>query len=577
MARSKFYSGQSAVYWQIENERSMGDGYVEALRKVYKDNVPNSADFVMFWWYKAAEIVRTGRSECFGFITTNSIKQTFNRRILQSQIEAKDSLSIVFAIPDHPWVDSTDGAAVRIAMTVGEAGKKKGRLHSITTEIDGEEEKLVVFNERKDTIHADLSVGANVSTATPLKSNQAISSFGMMLAGAGFLITLEEAERFGLATNPMLQERIRPFRNGKDLTSTPREVYVIDMTGLSESEVRVNFPEIYQHLLLRVKPERDHNRDMAMIKNWWLFGRTRNDLRVALKDLKTYISTPETSKHRFFMAQDVTILPDHKLINLALGDFYFLGILSSHIHIVWALATGGRLEDRPVYNTTLCFQNFPFPTTTKDQKAKIRTIAENLDAHRKRQQGLHPSLTITGMYNVLEKLRTGKAVDQIEQKVHEQELVGILLQLHNELDVAVAEAYGWPSNLTEEVILAKLVALNKERAEEEGLGIVHWLRPEYQNAQGVQQASLKVEMSEVTSETVTKVLTEWPKNLADQAQVVQQLVRQYQQPVTAYDLSNQFKPGGKASKTREQQIENLLQTLNSLGLIRRTEKGSYIK
>jgi type II restriction/modification system DNA methylase subunit YeeA len=100
---------------------ALGDGYTEALRKTYKGKVPDSADLVMYWWYNAAETVRNGQAERFGFITTNSLKQTFNRRVMQPFLEGDTPpLVLRFAIPDHPWVDSTDGAAVRIAMTVAE-------------------------------------------------------------------------------------------------------------------------------------------------------------------------------------------------------------------------------------------------------------------------------------------------------------------------------------------------------------------------------------------------------------------------------------------------------------------------
>ena len=83
---------------------------------------PNSADYVMFWWDKAAGLARSGQVQRFGLITTNSLRQTFNRRVLEHHLSAEPPLSLLFAIPDHPWVDSADGAAVRIAMTVGDFG-----------------------------------------------------------------------------------------------------------------------------------------------------------------------------------------------------------------------------------------------------------------------------------------------------------------------------------------------------------------------------------------------------------------------------------------------------------------------
>ena len=60
---------------------SLGDGYVETLRETYPA-VPESADFVLYWWHKAAELVRAGKASRFGFITTNSLRQTFSRRIV---------------------------------------------------------------------------------------------------------------------------------------------------------------------------------------------------------------------------------------------------------------------------------------------------------------------------------------------------------------------------------------------------------------------------------------------------------------------------------------------------------------
>jgi hypothetical protein len=84
----------------------LGDGYVAALRKVY-DEVPDSTDFVMYWWQRAAELARAGKFRRFGLITTNSLPQIFNRKVVAQNLQIpKDPLSLIFAIPDHPWVKS---------------------------------------------------------------------------------------------------------------------------------------------------------------------------------------------------------------------------------------------------------------------------------------------------------------------------------------------------------------------------------------------------------------------------------------------------------------------------------------
>ncbi|MCP2044290.1 hypothetical protein [Pontibacter sp. HSC-36F09] len=184
------------------------------------------------------------------------------------------------------------------------------------------------------------------------------------------------------------------------------------------------------------------------------------------------------------------------------------------------------------------------------------------------------------MYNVLEKLRSGEALSAKEQKTHEQGLVSILLQLHNELDAAVAAAYGWPADLPEEEILERLVALNKERAAEEARGLIRWLRPEYQNPQGTQQGELGIESKKAgkTAIATAKEVLAWPKTLAEQAQAVQRALQLHERPATAEDLVRQFKPVAKPQQTqRLQQIDSLLQTLHGLGLLRKTEQEQYVK
>lgn len=162
-----------------------------------------------------------------------------------------------------------------------------------------------------------------------------------------------------------------------------------------------------------------------------------------------------------------------------------LGVVSSRLHVTWALRAGGWLGvgNDPRYSNSRTFDPFPFPSATDAQKAAIGAIAEELDAHRKRALEAHGHLTLTGLYNVLERLRAGARPDDLDAKecrIFDDGLVLILKELHDRLDVAVAEAYGWPVDLPEEEVLARLVALNKERAKEERRGLVRWLRPDYQ-------------------------------------------------------------------------------------------------
>jgi len=547
----------------------LGDGYVEALRGIYKE-VPESSDYVMYWWDKAAELARAGRLRRFGFIATNSLRQTFNRRVLERHMAAKNPLSLVYAVPDHPWVEETEGAAVRISMTVAEAGERKGTLVRVVNETDdGGEGIKVEVAERRGKIHADLNVGANVASAEPLKANQDISCPGVKLHGAGFIVTPEEAARLGLGRIPGLENHIRHYRHGRDLTGTARGVMVIDLYGLTAEEVRQRYPEVYQWVYERVKPERDHNNRPSRRDNWWIFGEPIGTFRPALVGLERYISTPETSKHRFFIFLDSSILPDNRLTNFAFDDAYFLGVLSSHIHVTWALAAGGTLEDRPVYNKTRCFDPFPFPDCSESQRARVRELGEALDAHRKRQQAQHPTLTLTEMYNVLEKLRAGGPLSGRERATHEQGLVSVLRQLHDELDAAVADAYGWPRALADEEILERLVRLNAERAAEERRGLVRWLRPAYQRPAAGVSAGFAEGFEAAAPGKAREKKQEWPRALPEQARALRHMLAAQPGVVTPAQLARKF------LRARVERVEELLHTLVSLGQAREAGPGRF--
>jgi hypothetical protein len=566
----------------IGNKRmreALGDGYTEALRTAYSGKVSETIDFVMYWWYKAAKLLSNNKIMRFGFITTNSITQTFNRKVIEAFLNLDSPVSLVYAFPDHPWVDSNVGADVRIAMTVCVKGQSVGTLqNALYEERSDSMEVQIEIKEKEGKINSDITIGTDTGSAQYLRANNKLASQGANPLGLGFRLKESDVVKYGFDRSA-LPNVIRPYAIGRDLVQGFAEKFVIDFTGFSEEEARINYPSLYQHLLTYVKPERDLNRRETRKNNWWLFGENAPMFRSASANIERYIATCRTAKFRVFTFLPSSFIPDAKIVAIALDDYYHLGVLSSKTHVEWAVATGAWLGvgNDSNYNHSDCFGKFPFPNATEEQKTGIRTIAEKLDGHRKRQQALHPTLTITDMYNVLETLNAGRTLKVKEQKIHEQGLVSILLQLHNELDAAVARVYGWPSNLTGEAILGKLLALNKERGLEETRGIVRWLRPVYQKPQGVQQTSLDVETSEEGKETVNSELTEWPMNLAEQAQVVQRLVQNRRHPVSHSDLTRQFRQGGKGAKSRLQQIENLLQTLNSLGLIRKTEKGLYIK
>ena len=204
----------------------------------------------------------------------------------------------------------------------------------------------------------------------------------------------------------------------------------------------------------------------------------------------------------------------------------------------------------------------------------------------------HPSLTLTGMYNVMEKLRTGDTLSDKERAIHEQGLVSVLRELHDQLDRAVFEAYGWadladklvglPGATTplpdkpeaqaeaEEELLLRLVALNAQRAAEEARGQVHWLRPAYQNpstATPTEQVELEVEADNeavaLENASANAGKQTWPKNMREQVAAVRTSLQA--QPMSIEAIAGQFKRSPKVA------VQAVLGALEELGMVRQDD------
>lgn len=298
--------------------------------------------------------------------------------------------------------------------------------------------------------------------------------------------------------------------------------------------------------------------------------------------ISRYLATVKTAKHRVFQFVEVSAIPESKLIAIAVNDASLLGILSSRIHSIWSSSTGSWLGvgNDSTYVKTRCFETFPFPELDAAHSAAIGQLAEQIDAHRKRQQAQYPELTLTGMYNVLEKRRSGEVLNAKEKTLHQQGLVAVLGELHDELDRAVFAAYGWsdlaeqlvgkPGATTplpdkpedqaqaEEELLTRLVALNGQRAAQEAQGHIRWLRPDYQAPDAHQSAAdLRPDEVQTIAVAARQGKQPWPKTMAEQVATVRGLLAKGAQ--TGNQLAGHFKrkPG--------KPLEQVLAALEVLG------------
>lgn len=216
----------------------------------------------------------------------------------------------------------------------------------------------------------------------------------------------------------------------------------------------------------------------------------------------------------------------------------------------------------------------------------------------------HAELTLTGLYNALEKLRAGQPLTAKEKIAHDKGLVAVLKSLHDDLDLAVLDAYGWHDNPDEAAILERLVALNAERAREEAAGTIRWLRPDFQaprapKAQDEGAGSSRPRHSALSAANEggttplpsaplpqpdtedqapaarTKPATArepWPAALPEQIAAVARVLAESAAPLDEAAIAARFTGKGPWKK----RLPQLLDTLAALGKAREVEDGRWM-
>jgi len=561
--QADFIVGNPPYLGEKRQREALGDGYVDALRSAYY-LVSDSADLVMYWWVRAAHEVGEGRTNSAGLITTNTITQAKNR-VMMAEAMGRGA-RIRWAVADHPWIEEIGGAAVRVAMTV--VSHQAGQ--ALLVEVD--DQARVLSERRVPSLHDDLTAGVNVAAAVrhPLLANSGLSSQGVKRSGDGFLVS-ETWARGLIAEDARYHEVVRRYVTGRDLSAHSQGLWVIDFGLRSEAEAR-EYPRAFERVRDRVKPERAANKRAAYAALWWRFAEPRRELREALSSLPRYLATLEVSKHRFFTFLDAETAPDGTLVCVASNEAYVLGVLSSAVHQTWCLAAAGMLEDRPRYTKSVALDPFPFPDLPDALRIAIAAKAEQLDAHRQAALARDERVTMTGMYNVVEKLRSGDPLTKKEREIHEIAACGVLRDLHDELDRRAAKAYGWPWPMEKEEILERLVALHDERVAEEKAGKVRWLRPDYQIprfGKDLPAASGELGLAAETGRDIRKVreAAPWPAAAVDQILAVKAALdgapRSLDQVVAWF------------SDARPDFVERHLDTLAILGEARKLPDGRY--
>jgi len=552
--------------------KRLGTPYTQAIRSAYPE-VSQRVDLVMYWWNRAARLVAAGKARRSGFITTKSITQSSARPVLSALMQReRDPVSIVFAVPNHPWHDPETTAAVRIAMTVVAKGRLPGTLSVVVNERRVGRETEFELASAIGTIQVDLSIGAEVASAKRLKANLGLSWMGVKMGAEGFRV--RPPMRAALMKSGFPAERLPLVIGGSDVIDPPSEYYAIDCAGLTEEQLQTEFPTAYQYLNDHVRPMRHQNDPETNPGEWWRFIRPRPKLARSVQSLRRFIVTSETSKYRIFrFVSREGVLIDGSVIAIASEDAFDLGVLSSRIHTTWAIRAGGRMGagNDPRYQNEVCFDPFPFPSDVPPAlKERIRSEAEALDSLHSRVLADHKDLTLSDVYNVIEVLelvRAGtRALSEAERDVYERGLVSMIEQRLRTINALVASAYDLDAEMPAEDILTALVELNRKRIAEETAGLIRYLRPALQAPAYAAPAPQLLDLRVAASE---RQLIPWPSNLAEQVTAVANVLSASTLPLRASDVAHAFK--GKRSGT----VVPVLEALAAMGQVRKLRDGRY--
>ena len=412
----------------LRNE--LGDAYTNSLYSVFNGRIPNASDLCCYWFEKARAMIDQGNAKRAGLLATQGIRGKDNRKVLQN---IKKTGDIFMAYPDLEW--TLDGATVHISIVGFDDGSESGKT----------------YNGKMTTgkINSDLTVGPDTTSARILAENRG-KSFQGPSPKAPFDIPPKLAS--AMLAGPLNvngrpnSDVVRPVLNARDIVQRSRGMYTIDFNQMSlEEAARYEMP--FEYVKEHVYPIRQKKSQAQYRNKWWQYATSSPNMRQALQGLTRYIATPRVSKHRIFVWIEGDVMCNDGTDVFAFDEDYFFGILHSRLHEVWSLVKGTQLREAVSgfrYTPTTCFETFPFPKPTQEQRDAIAAAAYALNQYRENWREGDDTRTLTDLYN-----RRPAWLDNA----------------HAALDAAVSAAYGWPADLDDAAILERLLSLNLERSE----------------------------------------------------------------------------------------------------------------
>ena len=466
--------------------------YTDFLRTIFTDTAGKS-DQVAFFFRRAFDLLRSGGT--FGLLATNTIAQG-DTRFTGLRWICTHGGTIYAARRRYKWPGQA-AVIVSVVHVAKQSRDRQGAAFAPPCDLDG---------KPVPQITAYLFHAGGHDNPAILRANAGKSFIGSYVLGMGF--TFDDTDKDGVANpiarmheliakDPRNAERIFPYIGGEEVNDSPTQAhhrYVINFGEMTEEEARRGWPDLMRIVEEKVKPERLRSKAKSMSSHgkraevWWQHYHHAKELAAAIRGLERVLVISRVGQQGAFTFLPAGLVYSEQLVVFALPSYAAFCALQSRVHEVWARFFASSLEDRLRYTPSDCFETFPFP--------------EGFE--------VHPRLEAAGReyyeFRAALMVRNNEGLTKTYNRFHDpnERSADILQlrQLHAAMDRAVLDAYGWtdlkptcaflldyeeeeeeensgrqrkkpwryrwPDDFRDEV-LARLLALNKQRAEQEAL------------------------------------------------------------------------------------------------------------
>ena len=408
--------------------------YVDEKGKPYK--TAGKIDYVAGWYYKAAKLMQNTPIRT-AFVSTNSITQGEQVAGVWKPLFEQFGIHIDFAYQTFRWDSEASAKAHVHCVIVG-----------FSVAVNTNSKKLFIGDKLhlSNNINAYLMDAPNVfieSRNTPLNGVLSMSSGGKPVEGGYYIFTDDEKNAF-LKKEPSAQTYFRKFVGSDDFINGYTR-WCLWLHDVSPSDIR-KLPECMK----RVNSVHDYRLESKKAATRAAAATPMSFMEIK-RPVGKFLIVPEVSSQRRKYVplgfSDKEMICSNKVRFVSNATMYHFGILTSNVHMAWMRAVCGRLKSDYSYSINVVYNNFPWPTPTEQQKAKIEQTAKAiLDA-----RALYPDSSLADLYDDLT-------------------MPPELRKAHQANDRAVMDAYGFikgtAARTSESACVAELMKLYQQKVSE---------------------------------------------------------------------------------------------------------------